>query len=154
MIERIKTLMGILFPPRIEFLMGGDPNPKKAHEHDACDDVKSNGFYTLHPHKKVNIESNRQANIPHGYFVEIRPRSGISSMGITLVGSPATIDSGYTGNWFVPLRNDTDQSIVIHPGERIAQFRLVRIQRWKGKIGTKPKDTSRGSKGFNSSGRF
>lgn len=151
--ERLRTLLGILFPPTIEWLTGDEINPCKAHEHDACDDVKSLGSYTLYPGKKTNLVSTRQGNIPHGYFVELRPRSGLSSQGITLVGSPATIDSGFTGNWIVPLRNETDAVISIHPGERIAQFRLVRIQRWKGKIGTKAKDTARGSNGFGSSGK-
>lgn len=152
MLERLKTIGGVLFPPTIEFLTGDDPNPRKAHQHDACDDVKANGTYILYPHKITKVESDKQANIPHGYFVEIRPRSGISSQGITLIGAPTTIDSGYIGNWFIPLKNETDKIITIHCGERIAQWRLERIQRWKGKIGTVAKESSRGANGFGSSG--
>lgn len=151
--ERLRTLWGILFPPTIEFLTGDDPCPKKAHEHDACDDLKAAATYTILPGKTIDIESNRAANIPYGYYVEIVPRSGLSKAGITVVGSPKTIDAGYTGNWILPLKNESTQVYTIHCDDRIAQFRLVRIQRWKGKRGTKARDSSRGDKGFGSSGR-
>lgn len=153
MLERLKTLLGVLFPPDIEFLNGSTSGPCKSHDDDACDDLKAIGTYTLLPGKQMDVLTDRQANIPSGYFVDVRERSGLSKQGIRVVGAPKTIDAGYTGNWIMPMKNETSQVYTIHIGDRIAQWRLVRVQRWNGKVGTKPKESTRGTNRFGSSGK-
>ena len=53
---------------------------------------------SLKPGGRVLISSGLQVKIPDGYEIQIRPRSGLAlKNGITIVNSPATIDSDYTG---------------------------------------------------------
>ncbi len=152
MLEMLRDIWEVMFPPKIEFL-NFIPN-EKAHETDACPDLKARGIYRILPGERVKINTGVRANIPVNHFVELRPRSGLSSDGLTLLGSPATVDAGYTGVWFVPLRNDTDKPIVIREGTRVAQWRLERCKRWKGKIVFDLMKTPRGNKGFGSSGKL
>ena len=64
-------------------------------------------------------------HIPMGYLLEIRPRSGLSLKGLSLVNSPGTLDADYRGELFILLRNVGDETIVIKKGDRIAQVRIV-----------------------------
>ena len=60
--------------------------------------------------------------IPSGYEVQIRPRSGLAiKNGITVLNSPGTIDSDYRGEICIILVNLGDEDFVIHNGDRIAQ---------------------------------
>jgi len=62
---------------------------------------------------------------PPGTFLEVRPRSGLSSRGVLMVNSPGTIDSDYSGEVRVPLTYLFDGSYRIEVGDRIGQIRLV-----------------------------
>ncbi len=61
--------------------------------------------------------------LPYGYEGQVRPRSGLASkFGITLVNSPATIDSDFRGEIKVPLINLGKENFTIRRGSRIAQL--------------------------------
>ena len=62
---------------------------------------------------------------PRGTFLEVRPRSGLSSRGVLMVNAPGTIDSDYSGEVRVPLTYLFDGPYRIEVGDRIAQVRLV-----------------------------
>lgn len=64
--------------------------------------------------------------IPNGYEIQIRPRSGLAATNkITVLNSPGTIDSDYRGEIKVILYNASDTEFVIHNGDRIAQMVLA-----------------------------
>ena len=91
--------------------------------------------------------------IPPGYEVQVRPRSGLASRsGITVLNSPGTIDSDYRGEIEVILVNLGSGPFTVKNGDRIAQ--MVFSQVFRPEI-TEVKilsETGRGSGGFGSTG--
>ena len=60
--------------------------------------------------------------IPQGYELQVRPRSGLAAKhGITVLNSPGTVDSGYRGEVKVILYNLGYREFIIKKGDRIAQ---------------------------------
>lgn len=61
--------------------------------------------------------------IPEGYEVQIRPRSGLAlKKGILVLNTPGTIDSDYRGEVKIILANLGEEPFVIKNGDRIAQM--------------------------------
>jgi len=61
--------------------------------------------------------------IPHGYEIQVRPRSGLAvKNGITVLNAPGTIDADYRGEVKVILVNLSPQPFVVRHGDRIAQL--------------------------------
>lgn len=59
----------------------------------------------------------------HGFEAQVRPRSGLAAKyGITIVNSPGTIDSDYTGEIKIILLNTGSENFTINKGDRIAQL--------------------------------
>ncbi|MFZ9386769.1 MAG: dUTP diphosphatase [Chitinophagaceae bacterium] len=68
--------------------------------------------------------------IPEGYEAQIRPRSGLAiKQGITCLNTPGTIDSDYRGEIKIILVNLSGEEQVIHPGDRIAQLVIQRVEK-------------------------
>src|SRR5213593_2793609 len=75
------------------------------------------------PHERVAVTTGLAFALPVGYEGQIRPRSGLArEHGITLVISPGTLDSDYTGPLIVLVINHGTSSVRIEPGQRIAQL--------------------------------
>ncbi|HNC01253.1 MAG TPA: dUTP diphosphatase, partial [Leptospiraceae bacterium] len=93
--------------------------------------------------------------IPEGYFVEIRPRSGFSTKeNIIIPNSPGTIDSDYRGQVFIPLLNLSQKPFQITNGLRIAQMLVAKsISIEWNLVDEISLDTERGTGGFGSTGR-
>ena len=93
--------------------------------------------------------------IPEGYFVEIRPRSGLSSKeNILIPNSPGTVDSDYRGQVFVPLLNLSKAPFTVTNGLRIAQMLVCRsIEMEWNLVEEISLDTARGIGGFGSTGK-
>lgn len=92
--------------------------------------------------------------IPDGFEVQLRPRSGLAlKHGITLLNSPATIDSDYRGEVKVILTNLGQQTFVVNRGDRIAQMVVARVERVELQIVGELDETSRGSGGFGHTGK-
>ena len=91
--------------------------------------------------------------IPPGYEVQIRPRSGLAlKHAITLPNSPATIDPGYRGELRVILLNLGKTAYEVHAGDRVAQMVVAQYTsvEWdEGELA----GSVRGVGGFGSSGR-
>ena len=65
--------------------------------------------------------------IPAGYEVQVRPRSGLAARrGVTVLNAPGTIDADYRGEVCVILVNLSAEPFVVERGERIAQLVLAR----------------------------
>ena len=91
--------------------------------------------------------------IPSGYEVQVRPRSGLAlKHAITLPNSPATIDPGYRGELKVILLNLGKAPYQVQAGDRIAQIVIARYEavEWEE---SELADSTRGAGGFGSSGR-
>lgn len=124
------------------------------YSYECVDDIKG---VLLEPGGRILIPSNIHVDIPDGYEIQVRPRSGLAlKNGITIVNSPGTVDSGYLGNIGVILLNtDFDNSFFISDKDRIAQGVLVDVKRcdWV-KVNSIDElgDTERGQTGFGDSG--
>jgi dUTP pyrophosphatase len=81
--------------------------------------------------KKGEVElvpTNLKLEIPFGYEVQVRPRSGLASKhGIGVLNSPGTIDSDYRGEVKVIIFNFGKADFIIKRGDRIAQLVLSKV---------------------------
>ena len=129
--------------------------PEYAHGplEDAGLDLRCVTGATLEPNVPQCLPTGLSIEIPSGYEVQIRPRSGLAlKHAITLPNSPATIDPGYRGELKVILLNLGKEPYEVHAGDRVAQMILARYEavEWEeSELAT----SVRGEGGFGSSGR-
>jgi dUTP pyrophosphatase len=91
--------------------------------------------------------------IPEGYEIQVRPRSGLAAKhGVTVLNTPGTIDSDYRGELKVILINLGQEDFIVNPGERIAQIIVSPVTLADFTITDSLSDTQRGEKGFGSTG--
>ena len=91
--------------------------------------------------------------IPEGYEIQIRPRSGLAmNHGITLINSPGTIDADYRGEVKIGLINLGQKEYVINRGERIAQFVVAPVAQARCHVVDSLNETERGEGGFGHTG--
>jgi len=110
--------------------------------------------FVIDPMHRVIIPTGLRVEIPQGYEMQVRPRSGLAlKHGITLPNTPGTIDSDYRGPLGVPLVNLGDKPYTIAHGERIAQAIIAPVVQGQFVAVETLSDTARGSGGFGSTGR-
>lgn len=128
--------------------------PSYAYEGDAGFDLKAAKPCILEPFERKVVPCGFCLEIPDGHAGLVIPRSGLAAKhGITVVNAPGLIDSGYRGEIKVILMNlDSRERFVIEKGDRIAQMLIVAIPAVKLEPVSDLSDSSRGSKGFGSSG--
>lgn len=103
---------------------------------------------------RAMIPTGLYVEIPVGYEMQVRPRSGLAAKkGITVLNSPGTIDSDYRGEICVILYNSSTEPFVVESGERIAQAVVARYERVEWCQVDELSDTSRGAGGFGSTGK-
>lgn len=91
--------------------------------------------------------------IPFGYEVQIRPRSGLAAKyGVTCLNAPGTIDSDYRGEIKVLLINHGKAPFTVRRGERIAQMVAVPVVQAQLLVADSLSETGRGEGGFGSTG--
>lgn len=119
-------------------------------------DVRANlpdGNVELAPGERGLIPTGVQIEIPHGYEVQVRPRSGLAlKHGLMLVNSPGTIDSDYRGPVGVIVLNAGDATFTVTHGMRIAQLIVAPVLQACFTIGEELSATPRGAGGFGSTG--
>ncbi len=99
------------------------------------------------------LPTNICVSIPHGYEIQVRPRSGLAvKHGITLVNSPGTIDSDYRGEIRLAVINLGKAAYTIVRGDRIAQLVLAPVVRAELQLVDELDGTVRGSGGFGHTG--
>ncbi len=110
----------------------------------------------------VILESLERALIPTGLFVElplgyelqIRPRSGLAiKQGITCLNSPGTIDADYRGEIKVIIINLSNEAVTINHGDRIAQMILQQVEKAEWLAVNIIDETQRGDGGFGHTGK-
>lgn len=108
----------------------------------------------LKPGERALIPTGLSFEIPSGFEIQARPRSGFAiKNGISLVNTPGTIDADYRGEVKVILINHGQEPVEINDQERIAQFVICPVYQAAFEIVTDLSDTSRGIGGFGSTGR-
>ncbi|RKZ21272.1 dUTP diphosphatase [bacterium] len=129
------------------------PLPRKATEGSSGFDIYSRVDQVINPGEIKGIPAGIVLEIPEGYEVQVRPRSGLAlKHGIGILNSPGTIDSDYRGEVVVILFNFSKEPFAIKKGDRIAQIVPVKLPEVKLIEADSLTDTSRGSGGFGSTG--
>ena len=132
----------------------GLPLPDYSSEHAAGLDVTSAEALVLNPGERHAVATGFAIEIPHGYEVQVRPRSGLAlKHGITCLNTPGTIDSDYRGEVKVILANLGAEPFEVRRGDRVAQLvpapvlqaRFVEVETLA--------ETARGEGGFGSTGQ-
>lgn len=108
---------------------------------------------TLKPGKRALIPTGLFMEIPEGFEVQIRARSGLAvKHGIGLTNGIGTIDSDYRGEIKVSLINWGEEDFTINNGERIAQMVVSRYEKAELEKAEVISETKRGSGGFGHTG--
>lgn len=108
---------------------------------------------TLEKGKISLIPTNLILEIPFGFEIQVRPRSGLAlKHGVTILNTPGTIDSDYRGELKIILINLGENDFIINRGDRIAQLILARVFRATVEESEDLQETQRNSGGFGSSG--
>ena len=108
----------------------------------------------LAPMERTLIPTGLFVEIPNGFEMQVRPRSGLAiKKGITLVNSPGTIDSDYRGEIKVIVINLSTDVQIIEPAERIAQLVVAKYEKVDWELTTILSESERGIGGFGSTGR-
>ena len=111
------------------------------------------GAVTIQPGEYKMIPTGIKMDIPVGYEVQVRPRSGLAAKhGVTVLNSPGTIDSDYRGEVKVILINHGKEAFVVNPGERIAQFVISKVIQADFVLSDELSESERGEGGFGSTG--
>jgi dUTP pyrophosphatase len=117
-------------------------------------DLHSIEDVVIAPKERKLIATGLAFDIPAGYEIQIRPRSGLAyKHGITVLNTPGTIDSDYRGEIKVLLINHSDEEFEIKVGERIAQALIKEVIQAKFEEVEELSETKRGEKGFGSTGK-
>ena len=130
--------------------------PQYETEGSAGMDIRANldEAVTLKPLERTLIPTGLFMEIPKGYEVQVRPRSGLAfKRGLTLVNTPGTIDSDYRGEIKVIMINLSDEQQTVSPGERIAQMVVAKYEQAVWKEVEQLSVTERGAGGFGSTGQ-
>tara|TARA_R110002049_G_scaffold65882_1_gene172603 strand:+ start:94 stop:522 length:429 start_codon:yes stop_codon:yes gene_type:complete len=117
-------------------------------------DVRSTHSATIGPGLSTLIKTGLYVEIPLGYEIQVRPRSGLAyKKQITVLNSPGTIDADYRGEIGVIIINHGLSKVTLEKGERIGQLVLNKVEQIEWNPVLALVDTNRGSGGFGSTGK-
>lgn len=158
-------------PLKIKKLVPEARLPEYAHEGDAGMDVFALEDTNIHIDHPTLVKTGLAAEIPPGYEIQVRPRSGLALKGVTVWNSPGTIDSKYRGEiGIILMYNNNEMESVpdetgrfshhvpkrfyeIKKGDKIAQLVLAPVTFADVSETEELSDTDRGTGGFGSTGR-
>ena len=127
---------------------------KKGHETDSGYDVRLNTrSLFIKPFATVKLPTGVYLDLPSNYEVQVRPKSGLSSKGLLI--HFGTVDSDYRGEVLVIATNLTREPFELRADEKIAQLVFVKKDIVElEQVGEISNNTTRGTGGFGSTGRF
>lgn len=129
------------------------PLPSYETEDAAGMDIRSAEYIEMLPRSMAVVATGWAVEIPRGYELQVRPRSGLAAKhGVTVLNTPGTIDSDYRGEIKVILINHGPDVFAIFPGDRIAQLVLGMALRHQVVEVEELSDTKRGEGGLGSTG--
>ena len=127
------------------------PVPARATRGSACFALAAAATGVLTRRTVTLVPTGFRMRPPAGTFLEVRPRSGLSTKGVLMVNAPGTIDRDYSGEVKVPLTYLFSGRYTIRAGDRIGQIRVVADRPASFALGTVKPHASR-SGGFGSTG--
>jgi dUTP pyrophosphatase len=130
------------------------PVPSYATPGDAGADLVTTVDATIAPGERATVGTGLAIALPEGYAAFVHPRSGLAArVGLSVVNTPGTIDSGYRGEIRICLINhDLRQPIELRRGDRIAQLVVQRVEHAVFREVDELDDTRRGTGGYGSTG--
>ena len=147
------TRMDILIPI---INQSNNPLPAYATPGSSGMDIRANlpSPIILQPMERVLVPTGLFLELPEGYEVQVRPRSGLAiKQGLTCLNSPGTVDADYRGEIKVILINLSTEMQTISHGDRIAQMVFQKVEKisWQPTIAIN--ETERGAGGFGHTGK-
>ena len=133
-----------------------NPLPEYATEGSAGADIRAylTEPVTLKPLERKLIPTGLFIELPAGFEVQIRPRSGLAiKNGITCLNTPGTIDSDYRGEIKIILINLSNEEHIINSGDRIAQMILSKAERINWQLSSELNESERSGGGFGHTGK-
>ena len=128
--------------------------PTRATEGSACWDVYALEAAWIYNDEVILVRTGLAFEVPDGWVLEIRPRSGLASKGVIIPNSPGTLDSDYRGELLVPMFCDGGlERKCLNKGTRIAQVMLKEVIPTEFVEVSELTPTERGTGGFGSTGR-
>lgn len=108
----------------------------------------------LKPLERILVPTGLFIELPAGLEAQVRPRSGLAiRQGITCLNTPGTIDADYRGEIKIILINLSAETQVIHPGDRIAQLVIQRVEKIEWLEVEEITETIRNAGGFGHTGK-
>lgn len=127
--------------------------PTYAHNSDAGADVYSVDTVTIDPGKTCLVSTGIRTEIPLGYEIQLRPRSGMSAKTpMRIANSPATIDANFRGVIKVIMHNTGNEPYTINIGDRIAQMVIMPVPMIEWNEVDELTSSDRGENGYGSTG--
>lgn len=112
------------------------------------------GAIVLKPLERTLVPTGLYVELPEGYEMQIRPRSGLAiKHGLTLLNTPGTIDADYRGEIKIIVANLSSEPYELKPGERIAQMVVSRFTQVEWEPVRELSQTERGAGGFGHTGK-
>ena len=131
-------------------------NPEYAYQSDSGFDLRSSEDIWIHPNSRKLISTGMRFDIPEGYEIQVRTKSGLAlNQGLMVLNSPGTVDSGYQGEIKVIMFNTTNEKVKIEKGQKMAQAVLCPVVsgKWVDLIRIETiNNKDRNSNGFGSTG--
>lgn len=107
----------------------------------------------LKPLERALIPTGLRVQLPQGYELQVRPRSGLAlRSGISLVNTPGTVDADYRGEIGIIVINLSSEPFVINHGDRIAQFVVAQYSHVEWIAAERLDETVRGNGAFGHTG--
>ena len=127
--------------------------PKYEHPGDSGADLVAVTDYTLQPMQRVAVPTGISAEVPMGFELQVRPKSGLAlKHGVTVLNTPGTVDAGYRGEIKVILINLGSEPFDITEGQKIAQLVVAPVARGQFEEVDELIQSQRGNRGFGSTG--
>lgn len=140
----------------VELLFDDTKVPSYAYPTDSGFDLHSRIDLDLPPFGRGLIPTGLKLSIPDEFEIQIRPKSGLAiNMGLTVLNTPGTVDSGYVGEIQVIVYNTNNYPIKITKGMKVAQAVLCPVVNGKYvvfDVVDKIDNKDRGENGFGSTG--
>lgn len=154
LIDLLRKLLKKLVPPPLTKFYHEEGRPLTKEPGNSCYDVSSMIDVIIPAGGRMLIPTGYYFEIPEGYEIQVRPRSGLAiKNGITVLNAPGTVDEIYRGHLQVILINHGSEPFKISKGDRIAQICFAECSEVQlVSVPSISENTSRGSKGFGSSG--
>jgi dUTP pyrophosphatase len=132
----------------------GVPVPSYARPGDAGADLVTAADVTIAPGERATVGTGIAIALPDGYAAFVHPRSGLAArVGLSVVNTPGTIDSGYRGEIRICLINhDPRDAVVLRRGDRIAQLVVQRVEHAVFREVDELAGSQRGAGGYGSTG--